>query len=436
MTYSFVASHIEVAIFSAKLLLIPDTVKLFNPHSMIPSRIAVVCPSISRQAGGLFESVRRLTLSISQSPEFEPVPFAISDDNSLDDIGKWAPLVPRLSKSYGPKKAAFGPNLPQELAKFAPDLIHSHGIWQYPTFAVDRHHSYFKPPVIISPRGMLDKWALMNSPWIKRLVLSLFQRKQLRKNVACLHALCDSEARSIRDFGCTAPIAVVPNGAQLPSNQKVLRRLGTSNRCYLLFMGRLHHKKGVLELIRAWASISPARKNKLQLVIAGTGEKAYLKQIASQIQSLQMSMCDSIEHWTNGPDIILTGDVREELKESLLFHSEGSILPSSSEGLPVSVLEAWSYGKPVLMTRACNIPEGFAANAAIEIVAHSALEAGIKDSLVAFAAMSTAEQKAIGQNGRRLIESKFNWDMIGSDMTGVYRWLLGRGNQPSCVRMD
>jgi len=315
-------------------------------------------------------------------------------------------------------------------------LIHSHGIWQYPTWAVKQHHKRFKTPVIVSPRGMLDQWALRNSPLVKRLALLLFQRSQLLKDVTCFHALCDSEAASIRNFGCTAPIAIIPNGASQSEFNSPLIRVGDATRPYLIFMGRLHPKKGISQLVKAWADFSKTSKSNLQLTIVGEGEESYRQKIVSQINALSIPMSLSIDNWTDASEVILIGDCRGKTKESLLGYSEAFILPSLSEGLPVAVLEAWSHAKPVLMTRECNLPEGFSENAAIEIYTDDSLETGIKNSLFAFQSQPTDQRRIMGQNGSGLIESKFNWTKIGNMMAGVYRWLLGRGDRPECVRID
>ncbi len=109
------------------------------------------------------------------------------------------------------------------------------------------------------------------------------------------------------------------------------------------------------------------------------------------------------------------------------------MLPSFSEGLPIAVLEAWSSGLPVLMSRECNLPEGFAAGAAVQI--ETAPEAMAK-SLVAFMTTPEGSRRAMGQAGRRLVEERFTWDRVAAEMRDVYTWVLGGGPPPSCVLTD
>jgi poly(glycerol-phosphate) alpha-glucosyltransferase len=97
------------------------------------------------------------------------------------------------------------------------------------------------------------------------------------------------------------------------------------------------------------------------------------------------------------------------------------------------VLEAWSHGLPVLMTGACNLPEGFAAGAALPIGASGA---GIAAGLRQLFAMADAERRGMGARGQTLVRERFTWASVGEQMKSVYEWLLGGGPPPSCVLTD
>ena len=95
----------------------------------------------------------------------------------------------------------------------------------------------------------------------------------------------------------------------------------------------------------------------------------------------------------------------------------------------MSVLEAWSYRLPVVMTDFCNLPEGFSANAAIRVAPDGE---SIFQGLEQLAGMPDAELQTMGSNGRKLVEEKFTWPRIAQDMKAVYEWCLG-GDKPACL---
>ncbi|HEY5991231.1 MAG TPA: glycosyltransferase, partial [Candidatus Udaeobacter sp.] len=112
---------------------------------------------------------------------------------------------------------------------------------------------------------------------------------------------------------------------------------------------------------------------------------------------------------------------------------DGFILPSLSEGLPMTVLEAWAYAKPVLMTPDCNLLEGFTAGAASQIgTSPEEIAAGLKQLIE----MSDDDRRAMGIRGRTLVATRFSWPRIGEQMRSVYEWVLGGGPTPDAIRHE
>ena len=137
--------------------------------------------------------------------------------------------------------------------------------------------------------------------------------------------------------------------------------------------------------------------------------------------------------------------VREgHLEDSVTFHgglfgddklrmyatSDAYVLPSHGEGLPMTILEAWSWKLPVVMTSKCNIPEGFESNAAIHI---NDTVGSVKQGLITLLSMSTDQRREIGLNGYQLVKEKFTWDASANKMRQLYMWLLGNTTKPSFV---
>jgi poly(glycerol-phosphate) alpha-glucosyltransferase len=128
--------------------------------------------------------------------------------------------------------------------------------------------------------------------------------------------------------------------------------------------------------------------------------------------------------------VLFLGPVFGETKDRLLRMADAFILPSFSEGLPMSVLEAWAYRLPVLMTDQCNLPEGFSANAALRIGTDVA---SISDGMATLVRSPIADLRCLGQNGRRLVELRFTWPQVVRQVKEVYAWVLGGGKRPMCV---
>lgn len=361
-----------------------------------------VLSTVSRNAGGLFYSVRWLSKALAKQG-CSPKIFSPIDGFSQEDLPHWEPLPVELFPVFGPLKTSV--NLRKALAASKAELIHVHGIWSDSQWAAAQIQAKKGIPVVVSPRGMLDPWAVQNSAWKKRLVEKLFARNALEK-ATCIHALCRSEADAVRQYGLKNPIAVLPNAVELPK----LTDKTTHEKKTLLFLGRIHPKKGLKELIEAWNQTP----SDWQLKIAGWddgGHEAGLKSIA-------------------GESVEFIGPQHGEAKDRLLRSVDAFILPSFSEGLPMSVLEAWSYRLPVLMTDFCNLPEGFEAEAAIRIEPDAdSIAAGLKQLF----SLPDSGLNDLAVNGRKLVEARFTWPKVAEQMKQVYEWCIGGGDPPECV---
>jgi poly(glycerol-phosphate) alpha-glucosyltransferase len=369
-----------------------------------------VLTTCSRKSGGLFYSVRGLSKSLI-TDGVRPTVYSPQDEHASEDSALWNPVPVELYNAYGPLEWSL--KLRRMLLGSDADLIHVHGIWLDSQWAALQVQKKMGTPVVVSPRGMLDPWAFKNRAWKKKMVGKLFAEEALHR-ATCIHVLCRSELESIRALGLTNPTALIPNGVELPELKSREPRSGKKK---LLFLGRIHPKKGLSELLQGWADREGSWHEGWELVIAGWDDGGHDDGLKKEAEEL-------------GYSVSFIGSYYGEQKEQLLREVNAFILPSFSEGLPMSVLEAMSYGLPVLMTEHCNIPEGFEAGAAIQIKP----EAGsIAEGLHTMQAMSDVELEAMGGNGRKLVEQKFTWPEIGRQMLLVYEWCLTGKNPPACM---
>jgi poly(glycerol-phosphate) alpha-glucosyltransferase len=386
-------------------------------------KIALLTAHASRRAAGVWVSVARLGKALA-TRGLDVEIFGIADDGADSERAGWDGPPLNLHPVRGSAAFAYAPRLSRSLHRRRPSLLHAHGLWMYPSLASFRWSHRAGRPYLISPHGMLDPWALSRSAWKKRLVGLWFEQAHLA-GAACLHALTEAEAGAIRSYGLRNPICVIPSGVDLPQDEPLALpawAAAAAGRRVLLFLGRLHPKKGLPDLVRAWADVqadSPAAAAEWMLVIAGWDQGGHEGMLRRLIEELGAA-----------GTIRLVGPQFGKEKAASFAFADAFVLPSLSEGLPVAVLEAWSYGLPALMTGACNLPEGLAAGAALPIgTDRAAIAAGLRRLF----ALSDAERRAMGARGRALVRERFTWASVGAQMTAVYQWLLGGGAPPSSV---
>lgn len=402
-------------------------------------RIACVIDTISRNAGGLNASVQGL-MSTMQRQGDEVRIFSVRDNYSDEDRDRWSEFEVYVAQAKGPRKYGYAPTLDHALEEYPADILHSHGLWTYTSVVSMNWQRKTGKPVIIHPHGMLDAWALKNSKWRKRLAMLFYERRNLEQ-AACIRALCQSELESIRALRLRNPVCVVPNGINLPELPSFKDDRQSPRRKLLLYLGRLHPKKGIDLLVQAWAGLKQTQDlSDWTLAIAGWdqgGHEDELKNLATASRLAWSDLRDQpdpvafLQQAPNDlPPLVFTGPCFGEAKSRLYQESDAFVLPSFSEGLPMVVLEAWSHAKPVVMTPMCNIPEGFAASAAIRV---EPTIPSVTAGLQGLAGMSEDARRAMGACGRRLVETQFAWNGVAKRMQEVNFWLVRKGPRPDFV---
>ena len=389
--------------------------------------------SVSRADGGIFEAECALQreLHLGQGVSVDVV--GLEDRFTTQDAVRWLPLKVSAVKTRGPGALGYSPELLTAIDPKA-DLLYAATLWKYPSWAALQWAERTGKPMMAAPHGSLDAWALSNAAWKKKMAAVLFKNRQLHK-ATCLRALCTSEAEAIRAYGLTNPIAIIPNGVNLAGVE--LKKTEVGGRRTLLFLGRMHPKKGLPNLIRGFQKALHATPSTAdapwQLVIAGWDQGGHESELMKLCEEIGLSFerrGAGSENSTSTVSVVFFGPAFGDDKKSLLRGADAFVLPSFSEGLPMSVLEAWSYRLPVVMTPECNLPEGFAADAALRI--ETGVES-ITQGLYSLSSMSASDLQAMGVKGRALVEERFTWKTIAAQMREVYDWMLGGGATPSSV---
>lgn len=338
-----------------------------------------------------------------------------------------APILPtnQVNTTFAPCKLAMGlnavwaPQFSAMLNKICEDhkltVLHDHGLWLVTNHITASQAKKKQIPLILSTRGMLEPWSLQNSIIKKQLAWRLYQQRNL-EIPQVLHATSIEEAENLRQLKLKQPIAIISNGVELPSNGYKPKKTREKHGHTLLFLSRIHPKKGLIHLINALALV---HLPDWQLTIAGPDENNHQCEVEAAIHTAGLQN-----------KVTFLGAVDDEKKWQVYQQADLFVLPTFSENFGIVVAEALAAGVPVITTKGTPWQDlethhcGWWTDIGIEPLAK-----------VLKIAMNLTDQERIimGQNGRRLVEQKYSWSDAAQKMTSVYRWMLGEGDKPNCI---
>jgi glycosyltransferase involved in cell wall biosynthesis len=383
-------------------------------------QVADIWSGIDASHGGVGPAAAQLALQVGQDPHWKARMIAVcgpEETRAAESIPEDIIRIPA-----GGRRPLADMILRRRIGHFAEgcDVLHVHGLWMAHTLAVREIGQRLKKPVVSSVHGMLERWELANKGFKKNIYSWLFERSSLSQS-ACLRALSECEAKDYRRYGLRNPIAVIPNGVRpldRVSPDLVLDQFPEARgKDIVLYMARIHYKKGILDLLNAWSDVIK-RHSDAHLLIAGPNYENTLQKAVEIVDVRGL-----------GKSVTFCGTITGNVKRSALSAARYFCLPSYSEGLSVAVLEALSIGLPTVLTPACNMQDVGECGAGA-ITSNSVAE--LADSLSQCLARDSKAWSEMSAAATRLARSRYSWQEIGRSMREVYEWLLG-GSRPGCV---
>jgi glycosyltransferase involved in cell wall biosynthesis len=362
-----------------------------------------------RRDGGMVPSILGMTGALARRGE--PIAIVTPTPSRLDENA--IPIGVRLE----------GPETDLERSIRSADLVHFHGLWQGHTRRGARTARLANVPYLMAAHGMAEPWALRHKALKKKVYTALVEGKNLRR-ASCLHALARPEVAHLRALAPRTPIALVPNGVDLEPFDNLPARASLESeypelagKFVLLFFGRLHVKKGLDLLARAFAKLKSDHPE-LHLLLAGNDDGA-LAPFLAQAESDGLSS-----------RITRVGHVSGERARQVWAAADAFVLPSYSEGFSMAILEALACRLPALITTACHFPELAQADGGIVV---EPTDSGVTTGLRVLLERSTREQRELGARGRALVEARYTWDRQAERLASVYEWVTGGGAVPEAV---
>lgn len=381
-------------------------------------KIAFVTANLSRRAAGISAVVEALSAGVDRIEGCDVRVFGLTDSD-WDETGRldWSGAEPLALGVIGPAAFGYCPALLGELSDWQPDIVHTHGLWTHHSRSVSQWAGRTGRPYVVSPHGMLEPVALGFSPRKKAVARFLFQDAALR-DAQVIHVTCESELESCRKFGLKQPISIVPNGVDVSLGDEPTRKMDDGDRPAVLSLGRIHPKKGLERLIRAWALLE-SRFPGWDLKIVGPGDANYVDQLVTLAAAQGTS------------NVQISGAVAGLEKTRLLQRAELFALPTLSENFALTVAESLVCGTPVISTKG-------APWAGLE-THHCGwwIDHGVEPMVATLEkamSLSPKQRREMGSRGRNWMEKDFSWDVISRQMADLYTWSVHGGEPPEHTR--
>lgn len=271
-----------------------------------------------------------------------------------------------------------------------------------------------RKPYIVTPHGMLEPWAFQHRSGKKKPYYNLLEKSNLNGAIA-LQGTASVETENIKSFNLKPQVFFVPNGLHpedfinLPTPEIFYQRFPeTRDKTLIIFLARLHPKKGLDLLAPAFAEVKKQYAN-THLIIAGPDNEGFLPMLKNHF--IEAGCMESVT---------FTGMLRGEIKYSALSAADIYVAPSYSEGFSMSVLEGMASNLPSVITKGCNFPEAEEAQAA------KVVDIDVKSitSALLWCLSHPEEAQGMADRGRKFILDNYTWDQVARKLMSQYDRLL------------
>lgn len=375
-------------------------------------KILHVVTDFSPEWGGVFGAVSSLAGALSRKVDVKILATARGKGKELAQGRNHSAEVLKTAGQY-----QFSIRIREAISKKVSeaDLVHIHGLWQFPLSYAATVARRAKVPYVYHVHGMLNPWPLAHHGLRKKAYAWLWERKNLNgaARIICLNR---REEESVKNFGVTAPTVVIPNGIDRtefenlpPKGAFREKRPELVGKFLILFLGRIHKKKGIDLLLEAFSDLRH-KFSRSHLLIAGPEEeKTYSSRLRRFVRARNLT------------DVVtFLGPVFGQAKKELLADADLFVLSSRDEGLSIAILEAMAAGLPVILTQGCNFREAESAGAGFVV----AYDAGELSRAMGCIAGDEWLAKRMGINGRNLVMSNYGWDQIAAKVSAVYEEVI------------
>lgn len=358
-------------------------------------RVLQFIPSINAKDGGTTTYMKELTPALGKLVDLHVC--------ALGKVEDFVPLENAKVHAIEVSLKHIGRMKKQWLAvleEVRPDIVHINCCWMPQCALVQYWTRHWQNiPILLTPHGMLEPWIVSRNYWTKKLPAIWMYQRWAVNNADVIVSTAEEEKKHIQALGWNNRVAMVPNGIDTESIEMKTEWNDARN---LLFMSRIHPKKGLEILIEALAM-----SKKLNLTIAGEGESDYIAALKKLVTSMDL---DDRVHFV--------GPVYGERKWEMIRQADVVALTSYSENFGLIVAEALASGTPVLTTTGTpwkSIEErkcGWWIDANVE---------SVKKALYSVENTPAGALRTMGVVGRQLIAENFDVMSSAVSLTKIYK---------------